>query len=41
MAPKQDPKPKFQEGNKLSVFISDRFVLSGSAGVAGEVQHVS
>lgn len=24
MAPKQDPKPKFQEGNDLSVLISDR-----------------
>lgn len=23
MAPKQDPKPKFQEGNDLAVLISD------------------
>lgn len=27
MAPKQDPKPKFQEGNDLSVLISDRSLI--------------
>lgn len=41
MAPKQDPKPKFQEGNKLSVLISTSSVVSVSAEAVGNVHNFS
>lgn len=41
MAPKQDPKPKFQEGNKLSVLISTSSVVSVSAEAVGNVHKFS
>lgn len=41
MAPKQDPKPKFQEGNALPVSRFAGFVASAGAGTAGHDHDVS
>lgn len=41
MAPKQDPKPKFQEGIDLFVLISGCSVVSVSAAAAGNVSNAS
>lgn len=40
MAPKQDPKPKFQEGNELSVVVSGRFAASVGAGAGGKLASI-